>query len=227
VLNLGNNIIIFDGAMGSEIQKTGYTGSPEALNLENNDFITSVHRKYIQAGADIITTNTFGANRSKLLKYNLGEKVNEIIESAFLAAKKAGEGLEKKYRIALDVGPTGKLLKPYGDTYFDEIYDVYKECALAAKKLDLDYIILETFSQLSELRAAFLAFKENTDISFSNYIIDKKFDYAASVLQNDLKISVSDVAGNLGYFDKAYFTRQFKARYGMTPLQYRKAKNNS
>lgn len=153
-------LILFDGAMGSELQKFKFSGCPEYLNISEADVISSIHKKYSDAGADILITNSFGANRLKLSYYNLEDKLAEIIEASVNNARSAA----KQKKIAFDVGPTGKLLKPYGEASFDEIYNVYKEVAVEVQKSNPDYIILETFSQFSELRAAFLAFKENTDI---------------------------------------------------------------
>ena len=157
-------MLIFDGAMGSELQKHKFSGSPEQLNLDRPELIQSIHARYIEAGADIISTNTFGANPYKLAKYNLAEKLDEIIKAAVGAARAAKEAVGSDTFIALDQGPTGKLLKPYGDTTFDEIYDAYKQVAISAAAAKVDFIILETFSQLGEMRAAFLAMKENTNI---------------------------------------------------------------
>lgn len=166
-----DKIVFFDGAMGSELQKKGVFGCPELVNLENPQAIKEIHESYLAAGANFISTNTFGANRYKLKKYGLESRLSEIVAAAIEIATDAKVSIEaqesideKKHEkfIALDLGPTGKLLKPYGDTSFEEIYEVYKEVALASGGADM--VILETFSQLGELRAAFLAFKENTEL---------------------------------------------------------------
>lgn len=153
-----DKLLIFDGAMGSELQKHGLDGCPELLNIEKPELIREIHKSYIDAGAGVITANTFGANRFKLEKYGLASRLEEIILGA---VKNAKEASDKIYKVALDAGPTGKLLQPYGDTSFEEIYEVYSEVAKAAAKSAADYVILETFSQLGEMRAAYLAMKEH------------------------------------------------------------------
>lgn len=161
ILNKG--IIFFDGAMGSELQKRGVLGCPELVNVEKPEILKEIHGRYLEAGSNFISANTFGGNRFKLKKYGLEERLEELVRGGIQAARAAvNKNGEKDKYVALDMGPTGKLLKPYGDTGFEEIYDIYKEIALISEGADV--VILETFSQMGELRAAFLAFKENTNL---------------------------------------------------------------
>lgn len=151
--------ILLDGAMGTMIQKSGvkYNSVPETLNITHSDLIASFHKAYVDAGADVIYSNTFGANAYKLK--NCGYSVEEIISSAINNAKNAVKGTDTL--VALDIGPIGQLLEPAGALSFDEAYEYYKEQITAGK--DADIIVFETMTDLYELKAAVLAAKENCD----------------------------------------------------------------
>ncbi len=152
-------MILLDGAMGTMIQKSGagYRHSPETLNLSRPELITSFHRAYIEAGADIVYANTFGANSYKLA--GSGFSTERIIKAAIQNAKKACEGTDAL--VALDIGPVGMLTEPAGAMRFEDAYDYFKEQVLAGDEADL--IVLETMTDLYELKAAVLAAKENSD----------------------------------------------------------------
>ena len=145
--------------MGTMIQKSGagYRHSPETLNLSRPELITSFHRAYIEAGADIVYTNTFGANSYKLA--GSGFSAERIIRAAIQNAKKACEGTDAL--VALDIGPVGMLAEPAGAMRFEEAYAYFKEQIRAGDEADL--IVLETMTDLYELKAAVLAAKENSD----------------------------------------------------------------
>ena len=153
---LNKGILIFDGAFGTELMRRKIRAGtvPELINLTAPEVVYSVHRDYIAAGADVISTDTFGANRFKA-----GEKSEEIIAAAVSTAKKAAE---KRALVALDLGPTGQMSEPMGDTSFEEFYECYKAAVIAGKGADL--VLLETMSDLTETRAAALAVKENSDL---------------------------------------------------------------
>lgn len=153
---LNKGILIFDGAFGTELMRRKIQAGtvPELINLTAPEVVYSVHRDYIAAGADVISTDTFGANRFKA-----GEKSEEIIAAAVSTAKKAAE---KRALVALDLGPTGQMSEPMGDTSFEEFYECYKAAVIAGKGADL--VLLETMSDLTETRAAALAVKENSDL---------------------------------------------------------------
>lgn len=157
---LGKEILFFDGAMGTMLQKSGLLAGeiPETYNILHPNKITEIHQKYIKAGADIITTNTFGANEYKLKETNF--TVEEVVESAVNIAKKAANG---KY-VALDVGPIGQLLEPMGILSFEEAYNIFKRQIVAGYKAGCDLILIETMSDIYEAKAAVLAAKENTDL---------------------------------------------------------------
>ena len=154
-----DRIYFFDGAMGTMLQSRGLKlrEVPESLNLTNPDMIRSVHREYSQAGADFITANTFGANRFKLAKSGLS--VQEVIEAGLSIAHEAASNS----LVALDIGPTGRVIAPLGDASFSEVYDAVAEM-VAAGKHDADVILLETFTDLYELKAAVLASRESSDL---------------------------------------------------------------
>ena len=155
---LGKEILIFDGAMGTMLQKNGLDVGelPEILNFNNSEIIKKIHKEYIDAGCNILTTNTFGANKYKFegTEYTVKQVIEKAIE---LAKSVAGDGY-----VALDIGPSGKLMKPTGELSFDEAYEVFKEQVIAGK--DADLILFETFSDLHEAKAGILAAKENSDL---------------------------------------------------------------
>lgn len=135
---------------------------PELLNISDPNRVYSVHKAYADAGSDIITANTFGANR---LKY---DNVEELVEAGVKLAKKTGK------QVALDLGPTGKLLKPMGDLDFEECVSIYAQVVNAGKK-DADLILIETMGDTYEIKAAMLAAKENCDLPiFVSMIFDEK-----------------------------------------------------
>ncbi len=151
-------IQIFDGAMGTMLQSRGLAPgqSPEELNLTMAEVVESVHLDYLRAGSDIVITNTFGGSRIKLQEYGLEHRLNEInsraVEIAKDACRKHGAG-----KVAASLGPTGLFVSPVGETSFDDMYQVYLEQATAIAQAKPDYFLLETFSDLGEIRAALLA----------------------------------------------------------------------
>ncbi len=148
---------IIDGAMGSLLQSRGLKSGekPELFILENPDILLEIHKEYAQY-CDIITTCTFGANR---LKLGSSQKVNEVIDTAVKIAKKAGAD-----SVALDIGPIGTMLEPVGTLSFEEAYDIFKEQVDAGVKAGADLVIIETVSDLLEMKAAVLAVKENSSL---------------------------------------------------------------
>ena len=156
-----NEFVLLDGGMGTMLQAAGLPVgmNPMLWNLTAPEKIAGVHRQYIDAGSQILYTNTFGANRLKLE----GEaEVAEVVRAAIGAARLAAEGTDA--RIALDIGPIGQLLEPLGTLTFDEAYDIFREIALAGAEAGADLAVIETMSDLYEVKAAVLAIKENTDL---------------------------------------------------------------
>ncbi len=148
-------IKIFDGGFGSQlISKNIRFDCPEELNLTHPIQISEIHMEYAQAGADIITTNTFGGNSIKLRSFGLDDKVLEINVKAIDIAK------ESKKEVAFSIGPTGEFIKPVGSMEFDEIYKVFYQQLEAITVSCPDYVVFETFSDIAELRAGIIALKD-------------------------------------------------------------------
>ena len=166
-----NHLIFLDGAMGTMLQNAGLQPGelPELLALNRPELLTSIHRQYINAGADIVYANTFGANRRKLAKF--GVTVDEVVCAAVSAAKKACE--ETAARVALDIGPLGELLEPLGTLSFEEAVDMFAELVKAGVKAGVDLIAIETMTDLQEARAALIAAKENSGLPV---IVTMSFD---------------------------------------------------
>lgn len=159
----GKEMLLFDGAMGTQLQARGLGAGelPEVWNLTHKETIQEIHSAYAEAGCDILKTNTFGANALKF--EGTAYTVSEIVKAAVENAKAAVERAAREMFIALDLGPTGKLLKPYGELEFGKAYELYKEQILAAKE-NVDLILIETMGDLYEIKAAVLAAKENSDL---------------------------------------------------------------
>ena len=154
----GKNFLVFDGAMGTQLQARGLAAGelPELLCLTNPGEIAEVHAAYVAAGADVVTTNTFGANRDKL---GDAATVEQIFNAAVSCARASGA----RY-VAADIGPTGQLLEPMGTLPFGEAYALFAEQARAATAAGADLFIIETMADLAEAKAALLAVQENSDL---------------------------------------------------------------
>lgn len=159
---LGKKIIVCDGAMGTMLQKYGLKAGelPELLSFTQPEIIKDIYRKYLQAGSDFVSANTFGCNRFKFA--NSGYTVPQVVTQAVKLAKETAGEFGKF--AALDLGPTGKLMEPSGDLTFDEAYDVYKEIIAAGAEAGADFVLFETFLDIYEMKAAVLAAKENCDL---------------------------------------------------------------
>lgn len=161
---LKENIIYLDGGMGTLLQKEGLLPGefPERWNIIHPEIITAIHRSYFDAGSNIVNTNTFGANS---LKFS-GEELDEIIKSAIFNARKAAEesNAPGEKWVALDVGPLGRMLAPYGDFDFEEAVAVFSKTIKLGVKYGVDLIFIETMSDSYETKAALLAAKENSDL---------------------------------------------------------------
>ena len=159
-----NNIVYLDGGMGTLLQKSGLQPGelPERWNISHPEVIREIHKSYYDSGSNIVNTNTFGANS---LKFSLDE-LDEIICCAVKnadEARKESSGDQEKF-IALDVGPTGKLLKPLGDLDFEDAVRTFAETIRLGKKYGVDLITIETMNDSYETKAAVLAAKENSDL---------------------------------------------------------------
>ena len=149
-----DTFLILDGGMGTMLQAMGLPlgGIPELWNLEAPEKITAIHKQYVDAGSDVVDTNTFGCNRLKLAR--TGKSVQELIAAAVRNARNSGA----KY-VALDIGPIGHMLEPTGTLKFEEAYDIFREQIEAGA--DADLIVFETMSDLLEVRAGLLAAREH------------------------------------------------------------------
>lgn len=157
-----NNILIFDGAMGTMLQKSGLKlgENPEKLNFSHENLIVDIHKKYIKAGANVITTNTFGANEIKLKNTSL--TVEEVINKAVSLAYKAKK--DTNCLIALDIGPIGELLEPMGTLKFEDAINIFKRQIISGFKAGVDLILIETMTDLYEMKAAIIAAKETCSL---------------------------------------------------------------
>ena len=178
---LKERILLFDGGMGSLLQANGLKPGelPETWNVTHSDLIVKLHREYLEAGADMIKTNTFGANG---LKYNKDKEfdLEQIVTAAMKNAREAVDTAaytsgRSKGAIALDIGPTGKLLKPLGDLDFEDAYELFSQVVRIGEREGADLILIETMSDSYEAKAAVLAAKENSNLPvFVTMIFDDK-----------------------------------------------------
>lgn len=154
-----NKTTYCDGGAGTLLQSWGLKAGekPEIWNITNSDKIIEMHRLYLDAGANIITTCTFGANRLKF------DNLEEIVTAAVKNAKTACEGYEDSY-IALDIGPTGKMLEPLGDLKFEDAVSIFSETIKIGAKAGADLVLIETINDSYEAKAAVLAAKESCDL---------------------------------------------------------------
>lgn len=157
-------VLIFDGGMGTMLLEKGLeTGSsPELINLQNPQLLEEIYLDYLRAGADVITTNTFGGNRLKLAEYGLQQQIKEINKAGVKIARRVAEKFNRY--VAASVGPTGEFMEPMGKLTFEEMYQIFKEQITALIEEKPDFIILETFHDLGEIRVALLAARELCDI---------------------------------------------------------------
>lgn len=159
-----NNIVYLDGGMGTLLQKSGLQPGelPEHWNISHPEVIREIHKNYYDSGSNVVSTNTFGANTLKFSIDELDEIICHAVKNAD-EARKASSGEQEKF-IALDVGPTGKLLKPLGDLDFEDAVKIFAETIRLGVKYGIDLITIETMNDSYETKAAVLAAKENSDL---------------------------------------------------------------
>jgi len=159
-----NNIVYLDGGMGTLLQKSGLQPGelPERWNISHPEVIKEIHKSYYDSGSNIVNTNTFGANSLKFDADELSEIIYHAVKNAD-EARKTSSGNQEKF-IALDVGPTGKLLKPLGDLDFEDAVKAFAEVISLGVKYGVDLITIETMNDSYETKAAVLAAKENSDL---------------------------------------------------------------
>ena len=172
---LGKELLFLDGGMGTLLQAEGLAPGelPETWNIEHPEKVEAIHRRYYEAGSDVVLANTFGANVCKF--HDDRYTVEEVIRAGIANAKRAGEQIGKETYVALDMGPTGNLLKPMGDLDFDDAYEAFAEAVRYGEKYGADLIHIETMSDTYEVKAAILAAKENSSLPvFVTMIFDER-----------------------------------------------------
>ena len=176
---LGYELLFFDGAMGTMLQEGGLKPGqlPEELNLINPKLVKSVHRAYLDAGCDVISTNTFGANALKMRQY--GFDTEEIVAAALSIAKEAINESGRKAYAALDIGSLGALLKPFGQLDFEDAINAFIPMIRAGEKHGADFILFETMTDMYEIKAGVLAAKENSTLPI---VVTMMFDQSGKLL---------------------------------------------
>ena len=161
---LKRNNVCLDGGMGTLLQNQGLKPGekPEVWNITHPDIIIDIHRQYFDAGSNVVCTNTFGANLLKFNKDELEAIIKAAIENAKIA-RDTSKSQKNKY-IALDIGPSGKMLKPLGDLDFEEAVSIFAQTVKFGVKYGVDLILVETMNDSYETKAALLAVKENCDL---------------------------------------------------------------
>jgi 5-methyltetrahydrofolate--homocysteine methyltransferase len=189
--------LFFDGAMGTMLQAAGLKAGelPETWNLSHPDVVQGIHAAYLKNGADIIKTNTFGCNRLKFSDEKGTPTVTQLVTAAVDNVKKAMTAAGKEGYVALDMGPTGRLLQPYGDLPFEEAVSLYAEQVEAGKAAGADLILIETMSDSYEAKAAILAAKEHSDLPI---VVTFTFDQDGKLLNGASLESAMILAEALG-----------------------------
>ena len=161
---LKDNIVYLDGGTGTLLQSAGLKPGefPETWNISHSDIIQKLHRDYFDAGANIVCTNTFGANCLKFSEKELEDIISSAIKNAHLGAEQS-KGKQQKF-VALDIGPSGRLLAPYGDFDFEDAVKTFAKTVRLGVKCGIDLILIETMNDSYETKAALLAAKENSNL---------------------------------------------------------------
>lgn len=189
---LGHKPLFFDGAMGTILQEKGLAPgeAPELWNLQRPEDILAVHRAYLDAGADIISTNTFGANPFKCREN--GVEAEAVISAGVGLARRAVEQA-RHGAVALDIGPTGKLLFPMGNLAFEEAVEAFAQMAGAGAAAGADCVLIETMNDLYEVKAAILGVKETTSLPV---LVTTTFDEDGKLLTGgDIKTAAAVLEG--------------------------------
>ena len=157
------SVIITDGSMGAYLQELGYLGiTPECASIDMPDLVASVHKEYIESGSSVILTNTFGANKKRLARKNLANKIEDInIKSGEIAKRVSSQ--YKGILVAGDIGPSGELLEPYGNLTTKEAEEIFVSQAKLLQETGVDLILLETFQDLKEIEVAYNSIKAKYD----------------------------------------------------------------
>jgi len=151
-----SKVIILDGAMGTMLMARGLQAgeAPEKMNMQHPEVVAEIHREYIQAGSNIILTNTFGGNRFRLKRHGLDNQVREINLNAAKLARQVADEFGDMVVVAGDIGPTGEMMKPLGVLTFEDAKQAFAEQAVALSSGGVDVIWIETMSDINEVKAA-------------------------------------------------------------------------
>ncbi len=193
--SFGGRPLAFDGAMGTMLQSLGLGAGklPESMNGENESAVISVHNAYIDAGADVISSNSFSCNKAKLEPLGL-DSYDETYRAVALA-RRAADSADRRILVAADFGPTGRLMPPLGDMSFDEAVDAYADSLRAAEDAGADLIFFETMSDLYECKAAVIAARENTSLPVA---VSLTFDESGRTLTGADPETVATYLSSLG-----------------------------
>ncbi|HHW70509.1 MAG TPA: hypothetical protein GX392_04090 [Clostridiales bacterium] len=193
-MNINDNIILFDGAIGTMLQKLGLASDecPEIWNDTHPELVKKVHNAYKKSGSIVIQTNTFGGNSIKLKKFGLDSRVDELNSKAVYIAK---EIMDNDGYVAASIGPTGEMLVPYGTLTFDNMYDAFKEQIISITNAGADIIIIETMMDLIESRIALLAAIENSNLPI---ICSSTFETQCNTLMGNPPESLVSTLQSLG-----------------------------
>ena len=190
-------VILADGAMGTELYARGisYQECFDAQNLESPEIVERIHRDYIAAGAELIETNTFGANRMRLSAFGMEEAVRDINRRGARLARAAREICGESVFVGGSVGPTGRAIEPYGNTPIHEVYNVFAEQIAALLEGGVDLLVLETFGDLGEMEQAVRAARDVSDLPI---VAQMTFTEDVSTPQGQSPEQVADMLGRLG-----------------------------
>lgn len=217
-----SGLVIFDGGLGTQIQARGLErgACPDAWNLSHPQDIKAIHQAYYEAGSDVVTTNSFGANIFLLEKYGLGEKVREL---NLAAARLAREVCPPGRFVAGSMGPTGEFLQPVGTRTCEEIRDAYRAQVTALRDGGVDIICIETMSDLEEIRAAVEAARSEADLpvcATMTFDLGKRGfrtmmgaspEQAAQVLGDAGADVIGSNCGSITILDMAALAREFRS----------------
>lgn len=186
-----NDFVVFDCAMGTSLQSYGMKAGElsESFNFDKPEIVAEIHRACLEAGSDVIATNTFGANRYKFM--NSGLVVSDVIHRAVEIARDTA----KDKLVALNVGPLGQLMEPYGSLSFEDAYEAFKEQVIAGAAAGVDLILIQTMTDIYEARAAILAAKENTNLPV---ICTMTFQEDGRTLTGTDPLTMVNILQNLG-----------------------------
>ncbi|MCI8483650.1 MAG: dihydropteroate synthase [Lachnospiraceae bacterium] len=190
---LGKELLFFDGAMGTTLQKQGLKPGeiPEIWNVTREDVILEIHKSYLEAGCDIVKANTFGINSFKLK--DSGYTCEELVERGISLVKRGIRETGREAYTALDIGSLGKLLEPLGDLPFEEAYQSFRQVCIAGEQAGADLCLIETMNDTYEIKAAVLAAKENTSLPV---VVTMVFDESGKLLTGaDMEAAVAMLEG--------------------------------